>query len=421
MPLIKEFLLQLLFIIVPVLLYKNVWMDRSKSGKQMIKSSLLVLLSSLSIILCMSFPVQVSGGLQFDLRSIPVIVTILYAGYIPGMIAFLVMIAFRFYLGGEGVLVTLFGGAVYAGISFLLVKRWCGYSLRKKLGISLLIGCAKQWAAITAASIVFLSQGLTAETAYDRLEPMFVVSVVNVLAMGGVVHLIEFIRESHIIRHQIERSEKLNLVSELAASVAHEVRNPLTVVRGFVQLLREESNPKNHEYIKLVLTELDRAEFIISDYLSLAKPEADVMYRIEMTDTVKEVAALMSSYAVMNGVEIVTETSTPMYVNSNSVKLKQALMNLMKNGIEAMPQGGVLYVTTEFAQTDVIITIRDEGEGMSAKQIEQIGLPFYSTKDKGTGLGLMVTCRIIEAMNGKISFSSEIGSGTQVTIRLPAV
>ncbi|MDF2681944.1 MAG: kinB [Brevibacillus sp.] len=421
MLIIKDILLQLLFIIVPVLLYKNVWLDQKKSKQLGIKSWLVILLSSLSVIFCMSFPIYTDGGMRFDLRSIPLIITILYGGYIPGIFTSVVMIGYRIYLGGDGISVALIAFSVYAILPFFLVKRWYGISFRKKLALTILMGFIKESAAVMTTAILLFTQKFPLESIYDRLVPILNISYLYILTIGATVYLVEFIRESHIIRNQIERSEKLNLISELAASVAHEVRNPLTVVRGFVQLLREESNPKNYEYIKLVLTELDRAEWIISDYLNLAKPQGDVMSRVELTHVVSDTTALMSSYALMNGVEIVTRAEPGLHVISNSVKLKQALMNLMKNGIEAMTQGGSLHVTVELANSSVVIVIRDEGEGISPEQIQQIGLPFYSTKEKGTGLGLMVTCRIIEAMQGTIQFESELGKGTQVIIHLPVV
>ncbi|MGG4443616.1 ATP-binding protein [Brevibacillus fortis] len=421
MLIIKDILLQLLFVIVPVLLYRNVWLGRSTSNKMSVKSSMVIVCSSISVILAMSFPVQLSNGMAYDLRSIPIIITILYAGYIPGILTIFVMLVVRIVLGGDVVLMTILGTVVYVIIPFLLVNRWYGYSLRKKLTVVLLIGCLKQLSIIGGAMAVLIWRGFPLSIINDYLEPIVEIGYLGLIVQGGAVYFIEFIRESHIIRKQVERSEKLNLISELAASVAHEVRNPLTVVRGFVQLLREETNPKNTEYIRLVLNELDRAEFIISDYLNLAKPHSEMLERLEIADTVKEVTAIMSSYSVMNRVEIHCETEPGLFVESNAVKLKQALMNLMKNGIESMDQGGVLHVTVQAAGNYHVISIKDEGEGMTQEQIEQIGLPFYSTKEKGTGLGLMVTCRIIEAMKGTIDFQSERGHGTQVTIQLPAM
>ncbi|MFJ9499106.1 ATP-binding protein [Brevibacillus centrosporus] len=420
MLIIKDILLQLLFIIVPVLLYKNVWLDQKKANKVGIKSSLVMLLSSLSVIFCMSFPIHMDSGMRFDLRSIPLIITILYGGAIPGIFAAAVMLGYRLYLGGDGFVVAAISFCLYGILPFLLIKRWYGFSFPKKLLLTLVMGFIKEFVAVNIATILFLMQGLSLETIYIHLMPIVTVSFLYLLTLLGTVYLVEFIRESYMIRLQIERSEKLNLISELAASVAHEVRNPLTVVRGFIQLLREETNPKNREYIKLVLNELDRAEFIISDYLNLAKPQADVMERIELSQIVVEVTALMSSYALMSGVEVVMQSKGQAHVISNSSKLKQALMNVMKNGVEAMPRGGSLYVSVGMDGNLAVVRVHDQGEGMLPEQIEQIGLPFYSTKEKGTGLGLMVTCRIIEALNGRILFESERGKGTQVIIHLPA-
>ncbi|MGG1663750.1 ATP-binding protein [Brevibacillus sp. NRS-1366] len=422
MPIIKDILLQFLFIIVPVLLFKSVWLDRSNLHKLDIKTSLVVLLSSVSVISCMSFPVQFGDDLQYDFRSIPIIITLLYAGYIPGILTIIVMIAFRLSLGGEGIVATIFSCIVYTSLTCLWVKRWYSYSFRKKMGVILLVGIVKQLSVMLGMLAVYLSNDLSTEEIYTHLRPIAEIGVLSLVVFGAITYLMEFIRESYIIRIQVERSEKLNLISELAASVAHEVRNPLTVVRGFVQLLGEETKPHKNEYIRLVLNELDRAEYIISDYLNLAKPQADSKSRLEITSVVGEVAALMASYAVMNGVEIVTNSREELFIYSNSAKVKQALMNLIKNGIEAMQQsGGVLFIKVERINEHIVIYIRDEGVGMSKEQIAQIGLPFYSTKEKGTGLGLMVSCRIIESMAGTVQIKSEQGKGTLVTIRLPAV
>ncbi|GED69221.1 two-component sensor histidine kinase [Brevibacillus reuszeri] len=422
MPIIKDILLQFLFIIVPVLLCKGVWLDRSNLNRLDVQSSFVVLLSSISVILCMSFPIQFGEELQFDFRALPIIITILYAGYIPGLLTILVMIAYRISQGGEGIFLTVFSCMVYAGFASLWVKDWYRYSFRKRMTVILLVGCVKQLSVMVVLLWLYIARDYTTIQMYAHFRPIAEIGILSVVVLGVVTYLMEYIRESYIIRIQVERSEKLNLISELAASVAHEVRNPLTVVRGFVQLLGEESKPQKNEYIRLVLNELDRAEFIISDYLNLAKPQADVKSRLDIAAIAQEVSALMASYAVINGIEIVTSTKGQVYVYSNSSKVKQALMNLMKNGIEAMQEcGGVLHIKVEQVDAFIVITIRDEGSGMSREQIAQIGLPFYSTKEKGTGLGLMVTCRIIESMQGSVQIKSELGKGTMVTIRLPAV
>ncbi|QQE75449.1 HAMP domain-containing histidine kinase [Brevibacillus composti] len=273
---------------------------------------------------------------------------------------------------------------------------------------------------LLAIILVYSLKDIPLETAVIRLESLSKFSIVAILAAVFYIYLLEFIRESILIRKQLVRAEKLKLISELAASVAHEVRNPLTVVRGFIQLMREDGNVTSREYMELVLSELDRAEYIISDYLSLAKPQAETSGKVGMAVTVTDVTALISSYAVIHKVEIQVNTEAGLYVCGNDVRIKQALLNLIKNAIESMPHGGILEIEARRSMDYVVIAIKDQGEGMTAAQIEKVGFPFYSTKEKGTGLGLMITSRIVEAMGGRLEFQSEAGKGTCVKVFLPA-
>ncbi|USG67044.1 sensor histidine kinase [Brevibacillus ruminantium] len=420
MLIVKDILLQLLIILVPAVLYKSIWLDRMSADHSR-GAILLTFLSSMTVLFCMSFPIQVNGDLQYDLRSIPVMGAILYGGTLPGIITSAVMLLYRVYIGGEGVLVAFFNFAIYGPPLFMIMSRWEGLSQRKKLTFILLIACLNQLALALGIAMVFYSNGDPTDIILHNVWTLLHFSLVAVLASILYVYLIEFIRESFFIRSQLIRSEKLKLISELAASVAHEVRNPLTVVRGFIQLLREEAHTKNEAYFKLVLGELDRAEFIISDYLSLAKPQADVPSKVGMAETVTDVTALITSYALMKKVELRVTTESGLYVYGNSVRIKQALLNLMKNGIESMKQGGILEIEAKQSRGYVVVMIRDQGEGMTVSQIEQVGFPFYSTKEKGTGLGLMVTCRIVEAMGGKLEFQSDPGKGTCVKVCIPAL
>ena len=419
MLIVKDILLQLLIIMVPALLYKSIWLDRPKENRSQ-GTLLLTLLSSLSVLFCISFPIQVSGELQFDLRAIPLMGAILYGGIVPGIVTSAVMLLYRLYLGGDGIYISLMAFVTYASLTFMLMGRWNGLSLKRKLGYVALISLAYQIALLLAIILVYSLKDIPLETAVIRLESLSKFSIVAILAAVFYIYLLEFIRESILIRKQLVRAEKLKLISELAASVAHEVRNPLTVVRGFIQLMREDGNVTSREYMELVLSELDRAEYIISDYLSLAKPQAETSGKVGMAVTVTDVTALISSYAVIHKVEIQVNTEAGLYVCGNDVRIKQALLNLIKNAIESMPHGGILEIEARRSMDYVVIAIKDQGEGMTAAQIEKVGFPFYSTKEKGTGLGLMITSRIVEAMGGRLEFQSEAGKGTCVKVFLPA-
>lgn len=236
------------------------------------------------------------------------------------------------------------------------------------------------------------------------------------------MYLTEYLNENAILRTEMQKSEKLNIVSELAASVAHEVRNPLTVVRGFIQLLESTEDVKNKDYMRLVLAELDRAEQIISDYLNLARPQIEKKEHICLSAQLIEMTTLMSSFAAMQGVYLQVEISESLYTIGDKTKLKQAIMNVVKNGIEAI-QGNKGYLKVTAIQKDetIVIRVKDSGVGMTKEQLARLGQPYYSLKEKGTGLGLMVTFSILQAHNGTLEYKSESGKGTEAIIILPAV
>jgi two-component system sporulation sensor kinase B len=212
--------------------------------------------------------------------------------------------------------------------------------------------------------------------------------------------------------------KKIKIVSDIAASVAHEIRNPLTSVRGFIQLLgNDELLPQRREYYqKISLEELDRAQNIITDYLSLAKTDPEHIDHIHLKDEVEYVSNILLTYANYNNVVINAKLSEGVYVEGDRQKLRQALINIGKNAIEAMTGGGDLQLILKKLNDTAILTISDTGVGMTTTQISKLGTPYYSTKEKGTGLGTMVSFGIIKKMQGKIEIQSEPGKGTQFQI-----
>jgi two-component system sporulation sensor kinase A len=216
------------------------------------------------------------------------------------------------------------------------------------------------------------------------------------------------------------RSEKLSVVGQMAAGIAHEIRNPLTSLKGFTQFLKSKVN-HNHEYFDIMLTELDRINTIVQEFMALAKPQAKQFAVHDLAKIFDSVTTLLEPQAIMNNVRMTTEFNSDVpsvYCDEN--QLKQVFINLMKNAIEAMPDGGELKVRLMRNTVDtVLIQIKDQGVGIPKEQLDLLGGPFYSTKSTGTGLGLMICFRIIEAHHGTIRFASEPGQGTTATVELP--
>ncbi|WP_347551342.1 PAS domain S-box protein [Pseudalkalibacillus hwajinpoensis] len=213
------------------------------------------------------------------------------------------------------------------------------------------------------------------------------------------------------------RSEKLSAIGQLSAAVAHEVRNPLTAVKGFIQLYKDKINPEIQE---LMLSEMVRIEDIITEFLSLAKPQAVTYQQTDLNELIRNTLAIMETQARMNNVDIQTVFNhLPKGVYCERNQIKQVLMNIIKNGIESMPNGGLLSITTTMTDTFVSIIISDQGVGISKERLKHLGEPFFSNKEAGTGLGLVVCYKIIHEHGGLIEFNSEREMGTTVTIVLP--
>lgn len=227
-------------------------------------------------------------------------------------------------------------------------------------------------------------------------------------------------KELELFNNRVQRHEKMEILSELAASVAHEVRNPLQVTRGFLQLLSETSEQKSKKYLALAIEELDRASGIITDFLTFAKPQLDDVTVLRLSDEFEHIEGILTPMANLQGGKIRFQIPGHLFVKGNSSKLKQAFINIIKNSIEALDGEGTIQVWAYVNGGEVAVHVKDNGDGMDQYELSRLGEPYFSSKTKGTGLGLMVTFRIIEVMQGKIEFKSVKSIGTEVIVRFPA-
>ncbi|MDP4099243.1 PAS domain S-box protein [Paenibacillus sp. P96] len=238
----------------------------------------------------------------------------------------------------------------------------------------------------------------------------------------GIVGLISVTRDMtsrNRMEELLRRSEKLTTVGQLAAGVAHEIRNPLTTLRGFLQI-QQQTGTLNVKHVDLMLSELDRINLIVGEFLILAKPQAVQFQRTDIRCILEDVISLLDSQAHLCGVEFhIQVTNQPTAVFCAENQLKQVFINLLKNAIEAMPNGGRISIELCLYEENVKIVIKDEGTGMSPEVMAKLGEPFFTKKDAGTGLGLMVSQRIIQSHKGLLDMESIEGEGTTVTILLP--
>lgn len=214
------------------------------------------------------------------------------------------------------------------------------------------------------------------------------------------------------------------MIGELAASMAHEIRNPLTSIRGFLQLLQGKFEPEaiEQEYFAIMFNELDKINEILREFLSLAKPSQPQLKIVNITQLLEEALLLAEQEALMNEVTL----QRNLYNNLpllflDTVQIKQVVLNILINAIQAAGPGGQVVVTCRLDETgrSILISIRDNGPGIDKNILPHIFEPFFTTKPTGTGLGLTISLQIIEEHGGKIVVHTEAGQGTTFNIYLP--
>ncbi len=236
----------------------------------------------------------------------------------------------------------------------------------------------------------------------------------------GTVITFRDITEKKKTEELILQWEKLSMVGQMAAGVAHEIRNPLTSLKGFLQLMKS-NRAFNDQYFDIMNMEFDRIETIIKELLVFSKPQKSNYNYTNIKYILDQVILLMEPQAIIKNVTLTLEIeTTTLSIYCIEHQLKQVFINLIKNGIEAIEDGGEILVRVIKQETEVIIYVKDNGVGMSTEQLSNIGTPFLTTKPNGTGLGMMVTNNIIKNHHkGSIYIESKPNQGTAFHIHLP--
>ncbi|HDR7793247.1 TPA: two-component sensor histidine kinase [Bacillus luti] len=231
-----------------------------------------------------------------------------------------------------------------------------------------------------------------------------------------------YVRTVVEMMNNVKETESLAVIGTMSTTIAHEIRNPLTALKGFTQM-QKEKNPVDTMSYDIMLQEIERINGFVSELMLLGKPKPANYEWCNIQDILLYVVQLMESYAAQYRVKfhLYVDGDLPV-ITGNDKQLKQVLLNVIKNGIESMPEGGDIHIRL-YKKTEgyVCISVEDQGFGIENEKLEKIGKAFYTTKENGTGLGLMITYKIIKEHQGSIAIQSSIGIGTKVEISLPTV
>ncbi|MES1044462.1 GHKL domain-containing protein [Heyndrickxia oleronia] len=410
---LERMLLQILMTLFPFVLYLVLANGKISDMKSKVIFGITCVFT---IILSLSFAVHMDKGGILDLRLIPIYLAYIYGGNLLGIIISVFYIAVRLCIGGSEIAPVLVATIIMGVLLYGKQSLFFSWKLRKKvmtstlflsvtLALHYIIGSLVLKISITSNIMIILS--------------LFIFS--NAVVVFLLIYLIESQLEKRSLQKEIQNAEKFNVIGQLAASVAHEIRNPMTSIRGFMQILQSSNriSTSEKEYIKICIDEVDRANGIIADYLALGKNHSSEVSKLDIVREIKMAIRSLSSFATLNNVQLNFSNLIPIYINGNSQRVQQLFINLIKNGIEATNDNGIIDIEVSTDEKHVYITISDNGEGMSKEAADNFGLPFYSTKEKGTGLGLMVSRQIIEEMHGTITVNSTKGIGTILKLTFP--
>ncbi len=225
------------------------------------------------------------------------------------------------------------------------------------------------------------------------------------------------------IEEQLRRADRLSALGELSAGMAHEIRNPLGSIRGTAEILKENVPPDDpkHEFAIILIKEVERLNQVLEDFLHFARPKPVEEGRVNLNNVVQDVLDLTRQQIFKNKIDVIKEFGEIPEVPGQAEQIKQAVLNLVLNALQAMPDGGRLTIVTARDSTHAMISIADTGPGVDPANRERIFNPFVTTRADGTGLGLAITQRIIQGHAGFIDLQSQPGQGAKFTIALPLV
>lgn len=213
------------------------------------------------------------------------------------------------------------------------------------------------------------------------------------------------------------RLDRLNLVAEMAAGIAHEIRNPITTVKGFLQMLGSKSEFKQfRDYYEIMIGELDRANSIITEFLSLTKDQNQDIHLQNLNTIIQSLFPLVQADALRSDITLIEELGEIEEIQLNEKEIRQLILNLVRNGIDATETGKHLEIRTYMDLDQVVLAIHDEGTGIEPEVFAKLGVPFFTTKEGGTGLGLAICYNIVKRHQAQMDIVTS-SQGTTFYIR----
>ena len=273
------------------------------------------------------------------------------------------------------------------------------------------------WTMSIGFFIKYLVTGLAFQSG-EVLVPMALIIFISTISWILLNRFQSYVKAITSIFEDLRQKEKLAVIGQMATAIAHEIKNPLSSLKGFTQL-QQEKDKGDEQYYPIMLNEIDRINAIVNDLLILGKPNTGVKSPKKLVDIIQYVISVIDPHAQRKDIYIEYDVDDTTVLLCDENQMKQVFINLIKNAMEAMPSGGTVTINSKIDKNCALISVKDEGCGIPPEKLAKLGEPFYTTKQNGNGLGLMVTKKIIEEHEGTINIQSEMEKGTIVTISVP--
>ncbi len=275
---------------------------------------------------------------------------------------------------------------------------------------------------ISAAVLPFIfTAELEVHALADELTEIVFYFAIALLAGGLVQREFQSREKAEDMRLQLERSHKMSLVGQIAAGMAHEIKNPLASIKGAVEILCENgtSEEDKREFKAIVLKEVKRINASVTDFLEFARPSQTTLAELNLADVVRSSLKQVQPQALRRDIKIISHVEDPVVVMADEEKIHQVMLNLLLNAVDASPDESTVTVSLKTESSEARIFIEDSGSGISEDHVSKIFEPFFTTKPTGTGLGLAIAKSIVERHNGRIELENVTGGGARAEIRLP--
>ena len=392
MKVVANILTQSLLIILTMIAYQAYFRHRVTTAR--VRKVIFIFMCLIGVVASFYYPISIEDGYKIDLRIIPFILAFTYGGFASGITVALFILGITYWLSLVGFKIDLFIFTLLIPFFYFTYKKYRNYTFKQKLVY--LFSTLFAFCIMTIIGVEFIPIDHP-----DGLIIWLIFVAINAVTLFVVVYMKESMHELEIMNIALQDKEKMTVVGELAATLIHEVKNPLTTINGFLQILShsERLSEKERSYIAISLKELNQANAIISDYLSIAKSKKDTNWQLlKINEEIRHIKELVNGLAMARSVDIyVNIMDEELVVKGSQSELRQVFTNIVKNAVEAIEgHHGIISIHSYQTLDFVVVEIKDNGKGMSKDQLKNLGQTFYTTKSNGTGLGMMVSKRIVQ-------------------------